>query len=140
MWFRIVSALVILSLLTIGIFGMWGMMANSHGAHSSCPISLLTLGNCPDADLAVYNNHLSVLSYFAQGSVSLNQLGLLAALALLAIALLAFISADNNLLAFKCRVVRNYKLKSARRRQFLHWLAHTHNRLPTQLFRVYETA
>ena len=140
MKFRLVSLLIILSLLTVAIFGMWGMTLDSHTTHNSCPISALTLGDCPEVDLAVYNNHLSILGYFAQGGVNLSQLGLLAAaLALLVTAFLALTATNYNLSSFKYQVVRNYKLKSSHWKRFFYWLAHTHSRIQVRLFRVYET-
>jgi len=86
-----VAMIIVVSLLAMGVFGFLGLAFMEHSELSSCPVSLLSGGDCPPAggSMALAFHHISGLQNLTQFVVNLDT-SLLALFTLLVFVFLIF--------------------------------------------------
>lgn len=135
---RILPIFIISSLLTVGLFGIFGIsMTNNNGQHT-CPISALSSDDCSPSNspIAEAFHHISGLQNLAQGAINTNTSFLaLSILLILAFSLLGtLISKTPSLQTSPTQRYRDItESHFPTKKQFLRWLALHQKRDPNAL-------
>lgn len=127
--------LIILGLLTIGLFGIFGInMADSNGQHS-CPVSVLSSDDCSPSNSPFVEmfHHISTLQNFIQELINTNTFpSMLLILMIFVLIIFSGILAKRPSLEFSAsRSYRNIEeFYYSQKKRFLRWLALHHKRDP----------
>lgn len=129
MQIKIFPIFLILSLVIIGTFGLWGFDLISHNGHHACPIFAALGGNCSSVKntLALTLHHLAGLQSLTQSIINSNPvlltlfIFLAASLLLISLSLFPRVSPEAYFFYKKYHAREGPGFKSERK--FLRWLA-----------------
>lgn len=143
MWRRILPILIISSLLTIGVFGFLGLSSVDHGTQHTCPISLISDGDCSSikGSLALAFHHISGIQNFTQSVISFDaSVLILAFLLILASFVVSKLPQETRAPRILFRQISRGTAESTfiPERRFLRWLALHHKRDPHALQWVHD--
>ncbi len=131
---RIFSTLIISSLLTVGVFGFLGLGFVDHGGQHTCPISLISGGDCSSiGGVALAFHHVSGIQNLTQSMIGFSASSLVLSIffvfALLVVSKLLQRSPVLQLSSHKV-YYRTAGSNFIPKKQFLRWLAIHHKRDP----------